>query len=252
MRIAVISDIHANLQALEAVLKDISKQKVEKILCLGDIVGYNANPSECLALVRSKASNIIAGNHDYAIVGKTDITEFNDHAREAVRWTTEKLDISEKKFLSSLPLTMTIDDVFIAHGTPKEPEKWRYMMFVNEIGLNEQFRAFSKQICFVGHTHVPAVYIKKSDGKNFDIFYPDREKTFELDERERYIVNIGSVGQPRDSDNRSCYVVLDKNMKKIFYRRVEYNIKKAAGSILASSMKAEIAEKLASRLFIIL
>jgi len=238
MKYALISDIHGNLQALERVIEDIAERQVDEIYCVGDIVGYGAQPSECITEIKRICRGSVAGNHDWAAVGKTDIGFFNKEAKAAVLWTSENLDFEEKRFLAELPLKLYFDNAMIVHGTPVAPEKWDYLLYTNRLGA--QFAYFSEPICFIGHSHVPVVWTNA-----YERIPPDTEKPLELEEGRRYIINVGSVGQPRDGDPRACYSIFDSEKKAVYIRRVEYDIDTAANLI----RDAGLPEKLASRLY---
>src|SRR3990172_12337150 len=155
MKYAIISDIHGNLEALESVLDDIERRKVDSILCLGDIIGYGPNPNECVELIKSKAKIILAGNHDYAPLGKIDISYFNPWARSAIEWTRGELSEESVEFLLSLPLKAEIDGFTIVHATPYHPQEWNYIITIGDAIKN--FPEFKNQICFIGHSHVPMI-----------------------------------------------------------------------------------------------
>lgn len=238
MKIAVISDIHSNLQALQRALEVIDSLGVEKIHCLGDVVGYGANPKECIEIVREKCDLVIAGNHDWGAVGKTDISKFNKSARAAIEWTGEMLDFRERKYLLNLPLIEKRDDFCLAHGTPGEPEHWKYLQYSSM--LPGQFAAFDSRVCFIGHSHSPVIW---SDFGQKDL--PENRKAFAFDENTRYIVNVGSVGQPRDGDPRLCIVIYDTDKAELEFIRANYDVETAAENI----KKAGLPVNLASRLY---
>lgn len=217
MHYAVISDVHANLDALEAVLKDIKKRKAEGIIFLGDAVGYGPNPNECMATLNEKCRTLIAGNHDLAVAGLTDIGRFNEYAVAAILWTREVLTDKNKKIIEGLPIAkeMKKNNVLLVHSTPKEPDAWHYLYTLRDAEIN--FNFFDEKICFVGHSHQPAIIERMPSGE----MVVHRDKV-DLNESSRYIINAGSVGQPRDRDPRACYAIMTERHVELV--RVEYNI----------------------------
>jgi diadenosine tetraphosphatase ApaH/serine/threonine PP2A family protein phosphatase len=230
MRIAVISDIHGNLEALEATLADIDTRHIERVVCLGDIVGYGANPRECVQLVRERTSNVVLGNHDAAAIDLRDRENMTHNALEAIRWTADRLTREEIDFLRGLPLTLSMNNILFVHSAPKEPRAWEYIMY--SFDARGYFRFFSENICFIGHSHTPRMFCEKAFKYAFD-------------PNERWIINVGSVGQPRDEDNRSSYGVLDTVAGAYENIRVPYDIDKAAAKI----MNAKLPKVLAKRLY---
>ena len=240
MRIAFVSDIHSNLPALETVLISIRKHKIDRIYCLGDIVGYGANPVECVKIIAETADKIVAGNHDWGVIGKTDFSRMSEKARLAAIWTYSQLAESDKVFLSKLPLTLHSGETFLVHSTPANPDKWEYFKSFDSPGLKKQLSVYNEQFCFLGHSHIPRIY----DDTNAKIIPSD--KPILLDPNRRYVINTGSVGQPRDGDPRSCYVIFDTEKKYILYKRIEYDIEKASSAILKSNLPAGLASRLFS------
>jgi predicted phosphodiesterase len=223
MRFAFISDIHANLEALEAVFKDIEGQDVDEIICLGDIVGYGANPDECADLVRQKCTYILLGNHDAAAVNLLATHHFNSHAKIAIEWTAANLNNDVRSFLLSLPLVLTRETLTLVHSTPYEPNMWYYITSLEEAAFNFQY--FDTQVCLVGHTHIPIIIVL--DTKKEVYVHQASQINLHGMEESRLLINVGSVGQPRDRNPDSCYAVLDTTLGDFFYRRVPYNIEKA-------------------------
>lgn len=237
MRYAIISDIHSNLEALEAVLADIRRVGVDEILCLGDIVGYGANPNECIALVRDCSRATVAGNHDYAAVGLTSTDTFNPYARAATEWTQRVLGQVEGEWLRSLPLTAVVEDMRLAHATPLEPAEWRYILHAAD--ATDELLGIDERACFVGHSHLPAVF-ERTDGTT-------RLRGFgrlQLDGPGRYLVNVGSVGQPRDGNNNAGYAVVDSGAASAELRRVPYDISTAQAKILRAGLPRVLADRL--------
>jgi predicted phosphodiesterase len=222
MRYAFISDIHANLEALESVLDDINSQAIDQIICLGDIVGYGANPNECADIVKKKCPTILLGNHDAAAVELLSTQHFNIHAKIAIEWTTQSLRKEVKETLMGLLLKSTVEQMTLVHATPYEPNMWYYITSLEEAAFNFQF--FDTQICLVGHTHIPIIIVL-DDQKEL---YVHQDTSIRLSETPgaRLLINVGSVGQPRDRNPKSCYGIFDTDTTEFIYRRVAYNIDK--------------------------
>lgn len=218
MRYLVISDIHANLVALEAVLQDAAKEW-DCIWCLGDIVGYGPNPNECAELLQQHEHLSLSGNHDWAVLGKLDIESFNSEARTALRWTQQTISEETRQFLAQLPPLRVEAPFTLAHGSPRQPV-WEYIL--DERSAGENFSHFDTMYCLVGHSHVPLLFEDMGGGKS-RASLPDYGETLHLGER-RMIINPGSVGQPRDSDPRAAYALLDTDTMTWEHHRVAYDI----------------------------
>jgi predicted phosphodiesterase len=237
MRYAILSDIHSNLEALEAVIDDLAGQEVETVLCLGDVVGYGADPNECARRIRGLVSHIVAGNHDLAAVGQTDVSYFNPHAKRAIAWTAQKLEPDSIRYLSELPYTVRIENVLLVHATPSEPAAWNYLLSLP--AARAEFEAFTESICFIGHSHQPLFFSTNGHSR---ILKTDR---LECSGTERYIINVGSVGQPRDGDPRSCYAIFDSQTGTVELRRVVYDTRVAQKKILQAGLPPVLAVRLA-------
>ena len=218
MILALISDIHGNLEALEAVLQDIERQKADKIFCLGDVIGYGCNPIECLRLVNENCNVKLLGNHEFAVLGLMSDRGLNDLARESLSWTKEKIGDREISIISDFEMDYTLDDNYFVHASPYEPEAWHYILSSREAAA--AFEAAEDNICFFGHTHVPLIFSLYPDGRLRQTVGHD----FLPDDENRYLVNIGSVGQPRDNDPRAGYVIFDTEEKEVLYHRIEYDL----------------------------
>lgn len=227
MRIALISDIHGNLEALEKALESIDLLQIDQIFCLGDIVGYGADSQRCLQIVRERAAVIILGNHDAAVVGRADLAYFNDLARAAILYTQSLLTNEQKNYIRSLPLSYKDEHCHLVHGTPAKPERWDYIFSAYD--ASNQFSSVEGNICFVGHSHVPGDY---------------REKAKNPDSVVKRIVNVGSIGQPRDRDPRLCFVIYNTDSGKIEFIREEYNVETAAGKIRRAGLPEFLADRL--------
>lgn len=225
MRYAIFGDVHANLDALNAVLDDISSADVDGYLCLGDIVGYGAEPNECIARIREIGAVTVAGNHDHAAVGKTTIEYFNSEAREAVLWTRETISDENKAYLEGLPLVRKMGDALtLVHSTLYAPDRFSYIL--NPFDAEMCFQRLETPVCFVGHSHVALIFHKA------DAIEPAFVTDMQFGESETAIVNVGSVGQPRDLDPRAAYGLYDTESRRVEIRRVEYPVDFAIRKIL--------------------
>lgn len=241
MRCAVISDIHANLAALEAVLKDIGDQ-VERIWCLGDVVGYGPDPNECVEIVRQRDMVCVVGNHDWACLGKVDLAEFNPDARRACRWTIEQLTPESQEFLDSLPTSLSVGEFTLVHGSPRLPV-WEYI--TQPELARENFAAFDTQICLVGHTHVPlAFYLPVEDAPACERRWLNGLEILDISEG-RWILNPGGLGQPRDGDPRAPYFMVDTEEMKLQIRRVPYAVERTQRRMEKAGLPGSLALRLA-------
>jgi len=220
MRYAIISDIHSNLAAFQAVLRDIDERgSAERIWCLGDVVGYGPDPRECIDLLRQYDHVCVAGNHDWVALGRVDLDDFNPEAAAASVWTTEQLGSEELDYLDNLPLSLEEGDFTLVHGSPREPI-WEYLLSVYSAKIS--FDYFQTKYCLVGHSHVPLVFELSADGACLlHEVSPDTMLRLEVN---RLIINPGGVGQPRDGDPRASYAVYDSEQGVVSYYRVPYDI----------------------------
>jgi diadenosine tetraphosphatase ApaH/serine/threonine PP2A family protein phosphatase len=221
MRYAIISDIHSNLAAFQAVLNDINKTGgIERIWCLGDIVGYGPDPKECIELLRQYEHVCVAGNHDWGALEKIDLNDFNPEAAAACRWTGQQLGPDEIDYLANLPLTLHEGDFTLAHGSPREPI-WEYLLSTYSARIS--FDYFQTKYCLVGHSHVPAVFEQLADSEDCFLAELSPDAPLILGEN-RQIINPGGVGQPRDGDPRAAYAIYDSEHGVIQHHRVPYDI----------------------------
>ncbi len=237
MKRAILSDIHSNLEALQAVLKDITDQGVEEIYCLGDLVGYGPNPVECVDIIMDEPRQkvCIMGNHDQAAL--VDPHGFNPAAENAIRWTRSQLDNTKDPryeerwgFLSLIPQIVRKGDFMYVHGSPRIPlSEYVFCEDTMEEEKMEKLFGIVRKYCFQGHTHVPVIFTEK---KEFVRPQDLDHGIFTLGD-EKLMINVGSVGQPRDKDPRACYVIYDTDKNQIEYRRVEYDTKTTREKILA-------------------
>ena len=242
MRYLVISDIHANLTAFETVLEDAGTlgKDYDFVWCLGDIVGYGPDPNECVDLLRSMPHLCLAGNHDWAALGRLDIRTFNADARKAVTWTRETLTEDNLAYLEALPTTFVLGDFTLAHGSPREPV-WEYIIEPLIAALN--FPHYQTPYCLVGHTHTPVIFELAGDRGECLPISPHYGQEIKLDGNRR-IINPGSVGQPRDSDPRAAYAILDVERLAWEHRRIPYDI----AAVQERMRKADLPERLITRL----
>ncbi|MDX9864407.1 MAG: metallophosphoesterase family protein [Anaerolineaceae bacterium] len=220
MRILVISDIHANVTALEAVLNDAPS--IEEIWCLGDLVGYGPDPNECIDRLKNLPKfSCVVGNHDAALLGQIDINTFNRDARLSNEWTKSVITSQNLQFLHSLPEKIIKDKVTLVHGSPRNPT-WEYLMDLYTATIN--FNHFSTPYCFVGHTHLPISFLLKEDEDTQKISWELINGDTNIILNNRMIINPGSVGQPRDQDARAAYAIFNTETSIWESRRVEYDI----------------------------
>ena len=237
MRYGIISDIHANLEALEVAIDALSREKIDKYLCVGDIVGYGADPTECIRKTRALDPVVVLGNHDAASCGLRSTRDFNEPAKNAILWTQKNIETSDIDFLKSLEMVYKNRDLTLAHGTLQEPEEFHYMLHKND--ADATFALMDTPVCFVGHSHSPGIFSGKQ-GK-VDYFYKEKVK---ISKSERMIVNTGSVGQPRDGDPRLCYSVYDSLAGTVELKRLPYDVPKAQKKILKAGLPPFLASRL--------
>ena len=239
MKIALISDLHSNEEALRAVLKDISQKKADKIVCLGDIIGYGASPRQCVELVKKHADITICGNHDMAALGLTNKDYFNPNAKHAVEWTQNQLNDTDVEFLKNLPLVAEWEDLIFVHANLSDPSSWGYIL--DEFDADATFSVMGQHnVCFIGHSHVPVVFEEGEIVK-----YLGNYEQYPTLPGRKYIVNVGSVGQPRDGNPDAAYVLYDTHHSLIELRRVSYDIKNAQSRIVKAGLPEFLAERIA-------
>ena len=221
VRYAIVGDIHANLAAFTAVLEDIEHQgEVEKVWCLGDVVGYGPDPHECIQLLHQTNHVCVAGNHDWAAIGKIDTYEFNPDAATACHWTAQQLSSTDIEYLENLPLVIHENDFTLVHGSPREPI-WEYLISTGV--AKENFAYFKSQFCLVGHSHVPLAFSYSESGAcSYSQF---RTNVGLALGKNRLIINPGGVGQPRDGDPQASYAIYDSETRLVRLYRVPYDIR---------------------------
>lgn len=229
MRLAIISDIHSNLEALQQVLTHIDGANVDEIICLGDIVGYGPFPEECIRLVRQRCTSIVRGNHDAGAAGEEDLELFNAGGRAALEWTTPRLSAGSITFLRTLPLTLVATRITAVHASPVNPERWAYLRGWSQV--KEVFKGFATPFCAFGHIHIPMI-VAEDGSVNC------------LPHDLKVLINPGSVGQPRDGNPHASFALLDTQAMTASIVRVPYDVAATAAAIL----KAGLPEVLANRL----
>ena len=237
MKFAIIADIHANLDAFQVVLEDCKKQQVTHYACLGDVVGYNANPKECLDIVRAMNMPCVKGNHDEYCSTEEHLEGFNPAAAEAVNWTRKQLTEEDRLWLRELKYTRMVTNFTIVHATLDGPQRWGYVF--DKLAAAASFTYQNTSVCFFGHTHVPVAFMKDSMVRG------GTYSKFKLEPGKKYFVNVGAVGQPRDNNPKAAYVVYDTNEGTIELRRLDYDIAAAQKKILAAGLPERLAERLA-------
>ncbi|MBU1726333.1 MAG: metallophosphatase family protein [Candidatus Omnitrophica bacterium] len=240
MRYGIFSDIHANLEAFDAVLKAYDKEAIDQYFCVGDVVGYGADPDECAKKNKELAKVTVAGNHDWAAVNLFSAQYFNPFAREALSWTTNNISESSKVYLQSLGLVYKNNDFSLVHGTLNNPQDFDYMR--DTTYAKETFGLMETKVCFVGHSHIAGIFTMSED----KTLHYTEQPFAQINDDCKYIVNTGSVGQPRDADPRACFCIFDTEKKEVSIKRVAYDIKTASKKII----RAGLPQFLGSRLFV--
>ena len=239
MKYAVLGDIHSNCDAFQAVVDDARNvRNVDRFVGVGDIVGYNANPVECVNLVRELDCITVRGNHDHYCCHDDSLSDLNPVAANVVKWTRAQLNDEQLAYLRRLRMVRAIDGFTLVHSTLDMPEKWGYVF--EEVEADASFNYQTTTVCFHGHTHVPVVYEKASGIRRTTY------KNFKAAMGRKYFINVGSVGQPRDGDPRAAYVVYDSKSKEVELRRVPYDISTAQEKILAAGLPKALAVRLAA------
>lgn len=238
MRYGIFSDIHSNLQAFSSVIEACKKESIDQYLCIGDVVGYAVNPAECIDLVKNIAKVSVAGNHDWGTVNLFSIDYFNPAAAKAIFWTRHNLDENARFFLGSLKTVYKNEDLTLVHGSLNNPEVFNYMLDTDT--AVESFKLMENNICFVGHTHVAGLFIQD---KNFKVSYSN-EDNINIIPQDKYIVNVGSVGQPRDNNPKASYCIYDTDKKEIRIKRIDYDIETARKKILDAGLPNFLGDRL--------
>jgi diadenosine tetraphosphatase ApaH/serine/threonine PP2A family protein phosphatase len=239
LRYAILGDIHGNLEALQSVLDSCKLESVDRFVCVGDIVGYGADPEKCVAIVREINPIIVCGNHDWGCTGLVDLDYFHTAARESIEWTRYFISSETLLYLRGLPLIVQNKNFIIVHSTLDVPEEFDYM--INAKIAEQSFVFMDVPLCFVGHIHIPIVFQKLDQGA-VDYCYDWR---IEVSQDIKQIISVGSVGQPRDGDPRACYVIYDEEKGIVEIKRVEYDIESTQKKICNAGLHPILATRLA-------
>ncbi len=240
MRYGIVSDIHSNIDALSEVLTILKKSSIDQYLCLGDIIDYGADPSPCVELVKSLNPIAVVGNHEWAFFHPEIIDSFNKYAKKSIVWTVAQVSVSQKKYLNSLPLTQEKENFILVHSSLEEPEKFNYVFSLRDLQMN--FQLLKKKICFFGHSHIPGIYVYNPEERKVEIL-PETEVKFE--NGKKYLVNVGSVGQPRDRNPAASFAIYDTEKEIFGIKRCFYDVKKAQEKIIRTGLPQFLAKRLA-------
>jgi len=240
VKYGILGDIHGNLTALEATVGLLKEQDVDLFLSMGDVVGYGAAPRDCIAFLRELEAVVVKGNHDAAATGEIDLVYFNQFAREAVRWTQTVLSEGELEWLAGLPYTVDLEDCSAAHGTYAKPELFDYIQSTSD--ADPSLDAMRRPVCFVGHTHVPVTLLRLADDPHRTAY--TTEDFIDLRGIQKALINVGSVGQPRDDDPRAACAVFDTAAGTVALKRIEYDIDREASRIRAAGLPGVLADRL--------
>lgn len=237
MRYGVLADIHSNDDALKAVLNALRKEKIDKYVCVGDIVGYGAEPAQCVTTIKRLCCACVAGNHDFATIEKTNVELFNAYAKQATYWTRERLKPQHKQYLEGLKLVEDVDKLFtLVHGTLYSPALFEYIQTTFDAYLS--FQVLERPLCFVGHSHVPISFFL-DDGVTYSV-----DPVVELKPGMKAIVNVGSIGQPRDENPDAAYAIYDSEKNVVWIKRIPYDIDKAVRKIKEAGLPEILGERL--------
>jgi predicted phosphodiesterase len=240
MKYGILGDIHSNLSALRAVLEKMDEAGVDTLVSVGDVVGYGGAPSECIALLRERGAVVVKGNHDAACINELDERTFNPYARAAVAWTRTKLSADEKRWLKGLPLVATLEHCQVAHGTLHRPELFDYILSLSD--ADPSLDEMTRPVCFVGHSHIPLTVMRFKDEPERTAYTCDAE--IDLSETCKALINVGSVGQPRDENPDTAYALFDAERMHASILRIPYDIEVEVARILAAGLPQVLGERL--------
>jgi diadenosine tetraphosphatase ApaH/serine/threonine PP2A family protein phosphatase len=240
VRYAILSDVHANRDALDRVLTDLPPASIDRVLCLGDFVGYGPQPNECVDRLREVAAPALAGNHDLAAIGALDPVGFNLFARLAVEWTRATLTESSRRYLEALPGRVEFEGMLLVHGSPRQPVH-EYLLDLE--AADDNFETVPFSICFFGHSHYPIWFVH--DGIRTRMRSLPPNQPVQLESGYRHMVNVGSVGQPRDGDPRAAFVVYDTENRTVELRRLTYPVESVQAKMQAAGLPRPLWERLA-------
>ena len=240
MKYGILGDIHSNLSALNSVLRCMDAARVDRLISVGDVVGYGAAPRQCIAILRERDTIVVKGNHDAACVGELDERTFNPYARAAVAWTRAVLTDEDKQWLRELPLVATLDHCQVSHGTLHRPELFDYILSLSDAdpSLDEMIRP----VCFVGHSHIPLTVMRFKAAPDRTAYTHDTE--IDLGETAKALINVGSVGQPRDENPLAAYALYDSERRKAEILRVAYDIETEISRISAAGLPQVLGDRL--------
>lgn len=242
MRLMIFSDIHGNIEALQAMLNDAETRNVDRSICLGDLVGYGPYPNECVEQVRClKNCRCLAGNHDVASLWETSPYGMSPAAKEAILWTMDQLSAENKEYLAALPDRLDLADMTFAHANPYNPRGWRYVM--DRKYALRSFAGTSCRLLFIGHSHRPLLITRKHL-LAIDLQAVSGSIQYKVNDTRRRIINCGSVGQPRDRDPRSCYLIFDTRKQQLEFYRIPYNTEKMAQAIRSAGLPPQLGNRL--------
>ena len=240
MKFGLFSDVHANWEAFSAVIEEFNKERVDQYVFLGDIVGYGADPVRCVRelkeLIKRYDCQCLAGNHDHAACGLTDTALFNAHAKASIEWTKRQLEKEDFDFLAGMKMVFENKYFLAVHANPAAPKEWGYILDIDDAYVN--FKCFQQQLCFIGHSHRPIIFTQ------FDTVDAIIEPEVKLKKKGKYIINIGSVGQPRDGNPAACCAIYDTDKSLVEIRRVRYDITTAQEKIYQANLPKILAERL--------
>lgn len=238
MRYGLISDIHGNLEAFQMTLDALSKERIDEYLCIGDLVGYGADPQGCISLVKSlEPKALVAGNHEWGVLGLVGLEYFTETAKDALLWTKAVLSQDELRFLRSFRLIYEDEALTLVHGSLESPEKFNYIFNAGDAYFTARLQ--KTHLCFVGHTHRPGLFCYDDETITYIMGYEVK-----IDSDKKYIVNVGSIGQPRDGDPRASYAIYDDEKRTVEIRRVEYDIRISQDKILKAGLPMKLAYRL--------
>ena len=237
MRFAIFSDVHANLEAFETVMADARENNCTDYVCLGDVVGYNANPHECVERIREMDCPIVKGNHDEQASIAESSRDFNEMAEAAIQWTRDNLTEADKEWLRELKMQRQVRDFTIVHATLDTPEQWGYVF--NNLDAAASFTYQHTPVCFFGHTHVPMAFIRDEGVQRRQI------DKLRIEPGSKYFINVGSVGQPRDGDWHAAYCIYHIESNVVEQRRLKYDLETAQKKIIDAGLPRLLAERLA-------
>jgi len=234
----IFSDVHSNLEALQTFLEIAEEIEHDKLVCLGDLVGYGPDPNPVLDLIKKKVDIVLAGNHDYAVCRKIEVSCFNPYAYHATIWTRKVLTEENHSYLSTLPIYLESEGVFWVHSSPFEPSRWHYLNSIKD--ALENFGALRSKLCFMGHTHKPIVFQETSKDEVTLI----KASTIEINQNYRYLINVGSLGQPRDGNPNPCFTQYNSVTNQLSFHRFSYFFQKTQRKILSNGLPSILAERL--------